>query len=1110
MSKLTTRETKLHYKMFKAGKFWVFMSLSSALLIGGVATTAHAATDEPSTDTAMETSTDSSSTPDNQATLRTATTTESEATPTEDSSSEAPVQSDAPAETPTSTSGSAEPAADTSTTQTTTGITEPADSAKVDTPDAEDTTTIAKDEAPQSDTNKTESTSVTPAPTATKKVVRVDAVSQQATDAVTNLHLDVLVGQSNTVEPGEVDVEGNRYYRMGIDGAFNISADDLVAGKSYDIATLTVLPDPSNPDFITQIEKSGADVGASVFDGNKNGNEIGSIVLSDNKLVFTVSDKYDPTQHALIGNGYLAFNGPWIMDINSNTDPAIIKQMPFSNTLTVTNPQNEVINSYKFNFQAVQTIPLTKWQQDFLAESPSADNVQVSNMIYQQVIPNPDVLAQLQASNGKTGDTIQKDVYQFAYKISADKLYKLTGGELQTWGFVANSDSNQLVRVDNGDEYNIHPFYITTVSDATHEAPDGTSLQDLEALNFDGMAYSLQPDGSYLVYYNFSAKDVSIATTGLSTSQSVEAQFDTSVDAADQATKTYYGGAMNDIPPVFQIVTSFDFENEFVPNTTTVSALDLTTGEVLKKENGQLQTYTQTSVPNGIQLSTNAVAVYHYLDIDTGQYLSPAQRGTIYKPTGANTETAPTPDIPGYEMLQSVPAGYTLPDKVTGNTIAADSLTVSLPQTEGVITDYYVLYQTARTTNSLNKTVTQTINYLDAKDHSIVVAPANTQSVDLTATELLDAATGDLIGYDTNADRIADTKVLAEAWLPATTKTAYDAVTSPAPADYGYDTVDKAVVAGSTVTGATENTVINVLYDHNSTSTTTESKTVTRTINYLDKDTNAVVAPAVPQTATFTRTVTTDDTTHVATTSDWNLANQSLAEVTSPDLSAAGYQAPDQAIVAALTVTPDSENTVVNVYYQKKTTTPTGPTEPTGPDTPTQPTGPENPTGPDTPGNPTEPTSPINPTGPDTPATPTTPTEPATPNTPITPTVPTTPVQPTSPETAITPGTAEPGTGIDSRTPEPSTEPNGTTTQSNLTNADAQSSNTQQTVNLAATSQRPNLRTASTASQTTAQTKAATLPQTREARYAQASLAGWLLLSVAGFLGIEVKKRRER
>ena len=1100
MSKLTARETKLHYKMFKAGKFWVFMSLSSALLIGGVATTAHASTDESSTDAATETSTDSSSTPDSQATLRTTATTEAEVTPTDASSSE----------TPAPTNGNPETPADTATPKTTTEITEPAESAKTVTPT---TDTIAKDEAPQADTDKLDSTSVTSTPTATKKVVRVDAVSQQATDAVTNLHLDVLVGQSNTVEPGEVDVQGNRYYRLGIDGAFNISADDLTAGKRYDIATLTVLPDPSDPALIVPLKKDGADVGASVFDGNKNGNEIGSIVLSGNKLVFTVSDKYDPTQHALIGDGFLAFNGPWIMTINWNTDPAIIKQMPFSNTLTVTNPQNEVINSYKFNFQAVNTIPLTKWQNDFLSESPSADNVKVDHMVYQQVIPNAEVLAQLQASNGKTGDTIQKDAYQFAYKISADKLYKLTGGEFETWGFVANSESNQLVRVDNGDEYNIHPFYITTISDATHEAPDGTSLQDLEALNFDGMAYSLQADGSYLVYYNFSAKDVSIATTGLSTSQSVEAQFDTSVDAADQATKTYYSGAMNDIPPVFQIITSFDFENEFVPNTTTVSALDLTTGKVLKDENGLDKTYQQTSVPNGIQLSTNAVAVYHYLDIDTGQYLSPAQRGTIYKPTGTNTETAPTPDIPGYEMLQSVPAGYTLPDKVTGNTIAADSLTVSLPQTEGVITDYYVLYQTARTTNHLNKTVTQTINYLDAKDHSIVVAPANTQSVDLTATELLDAATGDLIGYDTNADRIADTKVLAEAWLPATTKTAYDAVTSPAPTDYGYDTVDKAVIAGSTVTGATENTVINVLYDHNSTSMTTESKTVTRTINYLDKDTNAVVAPAVPQTATFTRTVTTDDTTHVATTSDWNLANQSLAEVTSPDLSAAGYQAPDQTIVAALTVTPDSENTVVNVYYQKKATTPTGPTEPTEPGNPTDPDTPENPTeptGPDNPVTPTEPTGPINPTGPDTPATPTTPTEPAMPNTPITPTVPTTPVQPTSPETATTPGTAEPGTGIDSRTPAPSTETNSTTTQSNQTNADSQSANTQQTVNLAATSQRPNLRTASTASQTTAQTKAATLPQTREARYAQASLAGWLLLSVAGFLGIEVKKRRER
>lgn len=1101
MPKLTNNDTKLHYKMFKAGKFWVFMSLSSALLIGGTATTVQASADETSTDEATEAPTATSSTPEKQATLRTASTVIE--------SAETPVQSETPApttgntQTPTETQATNVEATESAKTVTpNTDSTEtPTDTQPLDATQAAKPTNvvtpateaIAQDATPQTDTNTVKSTSVTPTPTAIKKMVRVDAVSQQATDTVTNLHLDVLVGQSNDVEPAEVDVRGNRYYRMGIDGAFNISADDLVAGKRYDIATLTMLPDPSDPTLIVPLKKDGADVGASVFDGNKNGNEIGSIVLSGNQLVFTVSDKYDPAQHALIGNGYLAFNGPWIMTINSNTDPAIIKQMPFSNTLTITNPQNEVINSYKFNFQAVNTIPLTKWQNDFLAESPSADNVKLSNMIYQQVIPNADVLNQLQASNGKTGDTIQKDAYQFAYKISADKLYKLTGGELETWGFVASSESNQLVRVDNGDSYNINPFYISTVSDATHEAPDGTSLQDLEALNFNGMAYSLQPDGSYLVYYNLSAKDVSIATTGLSTSRSVEAQFDTSIEAADQATKAYYGGAMNDIPPVFQIITSFDFENEFVPNTTTISALDLTTGDVLKKENGLPQTVTQTSVPNGITLSTNAVAVYHYLDIDTGQYLSPAQRGTIYKPTGANTETAPTPDISGYEMLQHVPAGYTLPDKVTGNTIAADSLTVSLPQEQGVVTDYYVLYQTARTPNPLNKTVTQTINYLDAQDTTIVVAPANTQSVNLKTTELLNATTGELIGYDTNADRIADTKVLAEAWMPATAKTTYDTVNSPAPADYGYDTVDKAVVAGSTVTGATENTSINVLYDHNNTTTTTETKTVTRTINYLDKATNAVVAPAVPQTVTFTRTVTTDESTHVATTSDWNLANQSLAAVTSPNLSTAGYQSPDQAVVATLSVTPDSKNTVVNVYYQKKDTEPT---EPTGPGTPTQPTGPVDPTGPDTPVNPTDPT------------TPTTPTDPVTPNNSVTPTPPIEPVMPETP-TTTTPGTTQPGVSVSPRTPVTPTQTTTTTIQSNQTNTDSQSTNTQPTVNLTATRQRTNLQAASTARQTTTQGKTGTLPQTREARYAQTSLVGWLLLSVAGILGIEVTKRRE-
>lgn len=928
--------------MFKAGKFWVFMSLSGAMLIGGLTTATPASAATTGTADATETPSSDSNTGENQATLRTVATAEPAATLTSNETSETQGQSEAPAEQSATTVDSlaetpnVDVADDTKTEAKTPVITEAAQpseansSATITESAADSDTANASNQLgqPKSDaelsTDPTADITADPTGSTTDakrtpilKKVQVDAVSQPADDSITGLSLNLLVGQSNDVEPAEVNIEGNQYYRLGIDGQFTVSADDLVAGKSYDVATISLTTSADDKSLVVALDKAGADVGASVFDNTPNGNEIGSVVLSGNKLVFTVSDSYDPAKHALIGNGLLAFNGPWIMMLNSNTDPKIITQMPFTNTLTITSPQGETVNSYNFNFQKVTPVPLTKWFKDFLAVTPSADNVVAANMLYQQVIPNTDVLAQLQASNGKTGDTIQRDAYQYAYRISADKLYKITGGEFQTWGYVANSETNQLVRIDTGnnDDSYAKPFFISYANNQVHEAPANTSLQDLEALNFDGMAYSLQDDGSYLVYYNLSAEELAKTTTTLSTRNSVEAQYDTSIAAANTATQDYYGGAMNDIPPVFQVATSFDFENEFVENTTTIASLDLKTGAVLDSK-------TETSVPNGIDLSTNALAVYHYLDAETGEFLSPAEKGVIYKPTGSNTETAPAKTIDGYQLLDKIPVGYTLPDKVSGTVIPGESLTVDLPQVQGVVTDYYLLYLSDRTTSPLTESVTQTINYLDAKDQTIVVATPNTQTVDFTTTELRDATTGDLIGYDVNGDNVLDTKVLADAWRPATTE--YQSVTSPTPAEVGYDTVDQPVVAGTTVTSASADSVINVLYDHNA--------PTTKPIGPTDPGTTAPTNPTGPGTPT--------DPTGPTTPTN-----------------------PTDPITPAHPVDPAT------------------PINPANPITPTDPTGPATPTGPTNPGTPVEPTTPTTTPGtaePGTgvaPSTPTTPTE---------------------------------------------------------------------------------------------------------------------------------------
>ena len=165
------------------------------------------------------------------------------------------------------------------------------------------------------------------------------------------------------------------------------------------------------------------------------------------------------------------------------------------------------------------------------------------------------------------------------------------------------------------------------------------------------------------------------------------------------------------------------------------------------------------------------------------------------------------------------------------------------------------------------------------------------------------------------------------------------------------------------------------------------TQTITRTINYYDKETGKVVAKQVTQPVTYHRTAIVDkvtgeilgydtngdgkvDTTDATTV--WVAEDGSIwSEVVSPDLTSEGYGDPSMAKVAEVTVDSDDGDSVVNIYYKHAT--------PDTPGTPATPDTPGTPATPDTPGTPGTPATPDTPDTPGTPATPDTPGTPATP-----------------------------------------------------------------------------------------------------------------------------------
>lgn len=259
-------------------------------------------------------------------------------------------------------------------------------------------------------------------------------------------------------------------------------------------------------------------------------------------------------------------------------------------------------------------------------------------------------------------------------------------------------------------------------------------------------------------------------------------------------------------------------------------------------------------------------------------------------------------------------------------------------------------------------------------------------------------------------------------------------------------------------------------------SATTETKTITRTINYLDKQTQAMVADPANQSVTFTRISTTNGLTGVKTYTPWTTNEDVFTAVTSPDLTAKGYSVPDKAVVETLTVTPDANNIVVNVYYTKViTTTPGNPGVPNEPDQPSQPSQPGQPT--------------------------TTPTEPETPTTPQTPT---NPVVPVTPENPISPDTPTNSRPVTPTTPEAPTEPETSQTENNQTVA---SQDATSGLTVIATHGQPKAQVTQHQA-TSAISNDTTLPQTAETNHPATSLFGLIGLAFAGLLGFDLKRHR--
>ena len=211
-----------------------------------------------------------------------------------------------------------------------------------------------------------------------------------------------------------------------------------------------------------------------------------------------------------------------------------------------------------------------------------------------------------------------------------------------------------------------------------------------------------------------------------------------------------------------------------------------------------------------------------------------------------------------------------------------------------------------------DRKVIRTIQYKDQDTQQLIQeVPTVTQEAIVTRTKLLDPLTNSVLGYDTNNDGLVDTTDENQAWVVK--EQTWVEVKSPTIENY--NAPSKAKVDAVQVTPTTAD-VTEVIEYRQGTENIVESKTVTRTIKYVDAaDKTKEVADTVTQTATITRTNVRNKVTGAITEGNWSEAN--WAAVDSPSVK--NYNAPNKAKVDAVQLTPTTKDVTEVIEYTQGT-----------------------------------------------------------------------------------------------------------------------------------------------------------------------------------------------
>lgn len=518
-------------------------------------------------------------------------------------------------------------------------------------------------------------------------------------------NLKMTLDDANHASSFDWYVGQNDYDTYDINMSFDISANNIIAGQRYSVATVYApyvynsrsLPLWASGGFYCPFVIKGTQYGIfSLSYEHLDGPDNNRLAIS--LLINKSADK------ELLGLQHFSLNIPHALQFGYAASPQMFKpgQTQIDDPLLVLDANGDELSriNLKIHLPSATYRSLSPFYWDY--DSWGAGSASGARIVHRVLLPfnnNDDLMAAMQGK-GPVPRSNYPDIIELGGRLSSsasdinfnDDFVVLN---LSLWVYHSNGRlSKELIDLDRHG-----------VSFKSLNLGDFLTIDQMSSRTFNGFGYSRQSDGSYLYLIKIPSSDFVVSDAELKAAlldRSWQIAADSDPQKALQVTLDHFHDGV-------QLWNVFTFANFSDPSVSTVVINTRLWNNFMNSQNtNQSAYYTTTPIKSGVQ--GQSTVKLHVANSENGAELQQVRSFTDW-PNQNKHASLSIPSITGYELVSN-PQSVLSALHLSGTAISS-SVQVDYPA-ENTVADYYVVLQP--------KTESATVQIVDADESNKVLA----------------------------------------------------------------------------------------------------------------------------------------------------------------------------------------------------------------------------------------------------------------------------------------------------------------------------------------------------------------------------------------------------